>query len=206
MPPETTKDFLKLLDKKPEETKICFIATASYGEHPEGDAVYVKQDKERLLELGFKTIKDLDLREESEESLMNKLENFDVIFVEGGNTFYLLKYVRKSGFDKVIRPFLDKGGIYVGVSAGSIIACKDISPAGWAKEWDENIVGLEDLRGLGLVDFIIMPHYVPEHEAIIKKNKDKVPYPIIALTDLQAILVNNGNIQFVGPGEFKEFE
>ena len=66
LPPETTEAFLKLLNKKPEETKVCFIATASYAEHPKGDADYVKKDKQRLVELGFKIITELDLREEKE--------------------------------------------------------------------------------------------------------------------------------------------
>jgi len=206
LPPETTEAFLELLNKKPKETTVCIITTASFANHPEEEAPYVKADKERLIELGFKTIIEIDLRKENKESLKEKMEAFDVIFVEGGNTFYLLKYVRESGFDKVIRLFLNNGGVYVGISAGSIIACKDVSPAGWSQDWDENIVGLKDLKGLGLVDFIIMPHYVPEHEAIINENKNKVFHPIFALTDSQAILIENGNIKFIGPGEFKEFK
>lgn len=206
LPPETSGEFLKLLGKKPEETKICFISTASYAEHPEGDAEYVKGDKIRLSELGFKTITEIDLRREDEKSLREKLKNFDVIFVTGGNTFYLLKYVRESGFDKAIKPFLDREGIYFGVSAGTIIAGKDISISGWKSDWDKNIVNLEDLRGMGLVDFIISPHYVAEHKAVINENKNKVSSTIYALTDSQAILVDDGKIQFIGPGEFKQFK
>lgn len=206
LPPETTEAFLRLLDKKPEEIRVCFIPTASFNHHPDEEAPYVKEDKRRLRELGFKTITDVDLRKENEESLKEKLEDFDVIFITGGNTFYLLKYVRESGFDKVIKSFLDRGGIYVGVSAGTLIACKDISISGWSKEWDENTVGLKDLMGLGLVNFIISPHYTPEHEPIINENKHKVSYPIFALTDSQAILVEDRNTKFIGPGEFKEFK
>lgn len=202
LPPETTEAFLKLLNEKPEKTRVCFIATAA---DPEPDKWFVEKDRDRLLELGFK-VTELDLKGENEASLNDKLKNFDVIFVEGGNTFYLLKYVKESGFDRALKPFLDRGGIYVGVSAGSYIAGPDISPAQWKHAEDKNIVGLKDLSGLKLVDFIISPHYMPEHEAAIKENKDKVPYPIIALTDLQAVLIENGNIQFIGPGEFKEFK
>lgn len=206
LPPETTEEFLKLLGKKPKETKICFIPTASFVNHPEGDAQYMKEDKQRLIELGFKIITDIDLRNENKESLKEKLKDFDVIFVTGGNTFYLLKYMKESGFDKALKPFLDKGGIYLGVSAGSYVVGPDISIANWKHADDQNTVGLKDLRGLGLVDFLISPHYVPEHEEIINENKDKVPFPIFALTDSQAILVENGNIEFIGPGEFKKFE
>ncbi len=206
LPPETTEEFLKLLNKKPEETRICFIPTASFDHHPEGDAFYVKKDRERLIELGFKMIIEIDLRKENEESLKEKIKNFDVIFVTGGSTFYLMKYIRESGFDRLLKPFLNKGGIYLGVSAGSYIAGPDISGAQWKHLEDVNTVGLKDLRGLGLVDFLISPHYVPEHEAIINENKNKASCPIFALTDSQAILVDNGEVRFIGPGEFKKFE
>jgi len=205
LPPETTEAFLKLLGRKPEETKIFFIFTASLAEHPKGDAEYVKKDKQRLSDLGFKLITDIDLRSENEVSLKDKLKDFNVIFVEGGNTFYLLKYVRESGLDKVLKPFLEKGGVYLGVSAGSYIAGPDISLAQWKHADDQNIVGLKDLSGLGLVDFYISPHYIPEHETILNENKNKVSRPIFALTDLQAILIDSGKMEFVGPGEFKKF-
>ncbi|MFH1671283.1 MAG: Type 1 glutamine amidotransferase-like domain-containing protein [Candidatus Portnoybacteria bacterium] len=199
--PETTEAFLELLSKKPVETRVCFMATAadSYS-----DKWFVEKDKKRLEELGFK-VTELDLKEENEASLNEKFKNFNVIFVEGGNTFYLLKYVKESGFDKALKVFLDRDGIYIGVSAGSYIAGPDISGANWKHADDQNTVGLKDLRGLGLVDFSISPHYVPEHEAIINENKSKVSCPIFALTDFQAILVDNNDIQFIGPGEFKRF-
>lgn len=203
--PEITEAFLKLLSKKPEETLMCLIPTASFAHHPEGNAPYITEDKQRLAQLGFKDITDIDLRNENKKSLNEKLEKFDVVLVEGGNTFYLLKYARESGFGEALKPFLDKGGVYFGISAGSIIAGKDISVSGWKSDWDENAVGLKDFHGLGLVDFIISPHYIPEHEAVINENKGKVSYPIFALTDSQAILVDNDSTQFIGPGEFSNF-
>jgi len=206
LPPETTEAFLGLLNKKPEKTTVCIITTAFFANHPEGDAPHMKADKQRLSELGFRTMTEIDLRKESEKSLKEKLKDFDVVFVTGGNTFYLLKYMKESGFDKALKPFLEKGGVYLGVSAGSYVAGLDISPANWKHADDQNIVGLKDLRGLRLIDFYISPHYIPGHETILNENKHKVSHPIYALTDQQAILVEDGNIQFVGPGEFKKFE
>jgi len=196
LPPETTEEFLKLLGKKPEETTLCFITTAS---HPEENKGYVEKDRERLSDLGFK-VTELDLKEENEESLKNKLGNFDVIFVEGGNTFYLLKYIRESGFDKVLKPFLDKGGIYLGVSAGTMVAGLNIESANW-KHMDKNIVDLKDLTGLKLVPFVFSVHIDESNIGIIKQCAGKVDYPVIALTDKQALLVENGTQKIVGIGE-----
>src|SRR4030043_1423476 len=152
LPPETIKEFLKLLNRKPEKMNLCFITTASYGEHPKGNPWYVKKDRQQLLKLGFK-ITELDLRKENNKSLRENLKNFDVIFAEGGNTFYLLKYMRESGFDKALKPFLDKDGIYLGVSAGTMVAGLNIESGNW-KHMDKNIVDLKDLTGLKLVPFV----------------------------------------------------
>jgi len=193
---ETSDEFLKLLSKKPEETRLCFITTAS---HPEENKWYVEKDKKRLSELGFK-VTELDLKEENENSLNDKLKDFDVVFVEGGNTFYLLKYVRESGFDKALKLFLDRGGIYLGVSAGSMIAGLNIESAGW-KHADRNIVNLQDLTGLNLVHFVITPHIDESNIEATKECASKVNYPVIALTDKQAVLIENGTQKIVGDGE-----
>jgi len=196
LPPETIGDFLRLLDKKPTKTKVCFITTASNSEE---DKWYVEKDRERLQELGFR-VTELDIKGENEQSLGDKLENSDVIFVEGGNTFYLLKYVMESGFDKALKSFLDRGGIYLGVSAGSMIAGPNIESAGW-KHADRNIVNLKDLTGLKLVPFVISPHTDETNIDAIKECAGEANYPVVALTDKQAILVENGVQKIVGAGE-----
>jgi len=193
--PETKEYFLKLLNKSPKDTNICFITTAA---DPSEDKWYVKKDIEILSELGF-NLTEVDLKKENEESL-KKLERFDVIFVEGGNTFYLLKYVRKSGFDKVLRKILDKGIIYFGVSAGSMIAGLNIESAGW-KHLDKNIVNLKDLTAMKLVQFVISAHIDDSNIGLIRKCASKASYPVVALTDKQAILVKNEKQRIVGTGE-----
>lgn len=196
LPAETTNEFLEMLSKKPKDTAVCFIATAS---EPEQDKWFVEKDKERLLELGFR-ITEIDLKQENEKSLRNILEKFDVVYVEGGNTFYLLKYIRESGFDKAMLSFLKKGKIYVGVSAGSIVAGPNIELAGW-KNVDKNIIGLKNLTGLNLVPFAIFPHFEKSYLEILEKFTSKIDYPVVALSDAQAVLVKNKVYKIIGKGE-----
>ncbi len=203
--PETTEAFLKLLDKKLEEIKVCLISTASYEKYPKGDAPYIGEGKKRLADLGFRNITDIDLRNENEKSLREKLEKLDVILMGGGNTFYLLKYVKESGFGKVLELFFNKGGIYLGISAGSMICGLNIESASW-KHADRNIVKLKDLTGLKLVPFVISPHTDGSNIDAVIRSAKKADYPTVTLTDKQAILVDGKKIQFVGLGEFKQFK
>ena len=121
---------LPKLPKKPQDLKALFITTASnpYPEHP-----WVDEDRENLTKYGFALV-DFDLVGKNEDEVRKAVESNDVIFVEGGNTFYLLKYARESGFDKVIREQKDRDKVYIGVSAGAYVATADISPTEWKRE------------------------------------------------------------------------
>jgi dipeptidase E len=197
IPKEVTEDFLKLLRKNPKDTNVCFIPTAA--NHPTIDDWFVKRDRDRLEDMGFK-VTDVDLKQESENTLSKKLDGFDMVFVTGGNTFYLLEQVRDSEFDKAIKGFLDKGGIYVGASAGSLVAGLNIEPAGW-KHNDRNIVNLKDLTAMRLVPFVISVHLDDKNIDLIRSCASKVDYPVIALTDKQALLVDGNEQRIVGVGE-----
>lgn len=193
---ETRDAFLKLLSISPIEATMAFIPTAS---DPEKDKRFVDKDKKLINEIGIK-LQEVDLKNENENSLLEKLSQHDVIYVEGGNTFYLLDWVRKSGFDKVLRKLTDEGKIYVGVSAGSILVGPNIELSNWKHDWDKNIVNLQDLTGLNLVPFVISPHFVGEDRALLEEKSKTVKYPIVALNDTQAILVNSGYVKIVGVG------
>jgi len=195
--PEIEKDFLSLLGKDPESAKLIFIPTAA---NPELDRWYLNKDKIKLAQMGIINIVEVDLEKENKDSLAQKINGADILYVEGGNTFYLLKYVRESGFAGLAKQFLERGGLYVGVSAGSMIAGPNIETAEW-KHADRNIVDLKDLTGMDLVPFAIAPHIDDTNIGATKESAAKVAYPVIALTDKQAVLIDGGRTEIIGAGE-----
>lgn len=193
---ETRDTFLKLLSTDPSKTTVAFIPTAA---DPEEDKWFVKKDKDLINEIGMK-IQEVDLKNENESSLLQKLSPLQIIYVEGGNTFYLLDWVRKSRFDKVLQKLINDEKIYVGVSAGSILAGPNIELANWKHDWDKNIVNLQNLTGLNLVPFAISPHFIEENRELLEQKSKTVNYPIVALNDSQAIVVNGETTKIVGEG------
>ena len=132
--------------------------------------------------------------------LAEHLASFDVLYIQGGNTFHLLDQMRQSGADTIIQELVAAhGAVYCGVSAGSIVAGPEIAVAGWSPDWDRNEVALTDLTGLHLVPFIISPHYVPEDAALIAARLP-LPHPILALRDGQAWVVDGERQYLIGPG------
>jgi len=59
---------------------------------------------------GFQ-VEDIDLENKKESELKEILKDKDIIYVQGGNTFYLLKYIKESGFDKLVKQLIQKGKI-----------------------------------------------------------------------------------------------
>ena len=176
------REFLKLIDKPVSEIKVIFVPTAA---RTKEELFYVDKSKEELLNVGIhaQDIKALDL---DHKISFEEVDGFDVIYVCGGNTFYLLQKVREVGFGKITKQFLEKRGIYVGVSAGSIIVGPDIEIAGFGKK---NDIGLRDFTGLNLVDVSVFPHFTKKDRQSLEKFKKKVDYPILPLTDKQALMV-----------------
>lgn len=198
LPEETRNIFLEFFGKNPKQSKVVFIPTAA---DPEENKSYLDRDKKNLQKIGFE-IKDVDLKNENKQFLLEKMSDCDIIFVEGGNTYYLLEQVRKSGFDKVVSKLLDRGKIYVGVSAGSYIVCPTIEAAGWKRtDPDKNVVEIEDLTALNLVPFIITAHYNREkYRVAVEGGVAKIKYPVVALYDTQAVQVEGDKYKVVGEG------
>ena len=125
--------------------------------------------------------------------------DFDVVFFCGGNTYLYLSLIKKLGLDKQIKDFVNHEGLYVGISAGSILTGPSIESAGIGKNRDVNGVGLRDLTGLGLVKFTILPHFNLEDrtEVLSEIKEAKLGYVCHVLNDGEAILVKGNTIKKV---------
>ena len=166
---------------------VTYIPTAAIAEEIEGMA----EEETRLLESLGLLVDELEVSTASCESVEEKLTKNDMIFVGGGNTFFLLQELKRSGADKIIIREVNKGKLYIGESAGAIAACPDI---GFSAEMDEpgKAPELADRTGLGVVDFYLVPHLGhpemgPGAESIIEKYSSKLDLKVI--DHHQAILV-----------------
>lgn len=168
--------------------KVLFITTASKVEDVN---FYVEEDRRALLELGF-VIEDLDVSIETPSDIQNKIERCDCIFIEGGNTFYLLQELKRTGTDQMILEHIRKNKLYIGVSAGAMIVSEHVE---YAKYMDD-LSFAPELRGnfsaLNLINFSIVPHY---QNAPFEKAGEKI---MEAYTDsLQLCPISNNQVVVV---------
>ncbi len=190
------KDIAKRLNNKSK--RIAFISTAS--ELKKRDSKWFDNDKNALIEAGFELF-DYTVTGKSLEQLNKDLSKFEIIHVNGGNTFYLLLQVRKSGFDKFIKNFIEKGGIYMGSSAGSILAAPDIYPTSKidTKIYEEE---LKTFEGLNLVNFTVFPHWGSSHfRELYLNHRLDLAYDkgrkIILLADTEYIIVEDDMLKII---------
>ena len=171
-----------------------FIPTAAYGE-----GYKIGYEKERLFpfeSLGM-NVDVFDLSNSNAEEVKEKLEHTDLVYVDGGNTFYLLEQMKKSGFYEHATELL-KNKIYIGSSAGSIVASPDIK---FIEPMDDiSKSGLNDYTGLNWINFLFLPHV--GHETMgkdaeeIRRTHDGNHF-MMALNDKQAFVFENGVMELI---------
>ena len=97
------KEFFKLLTKDVKEIKLLYITTAIDGEDV-SDTSWIDDEFQTILDLGIKeeNIKEYKMDYDIDLSL------FDMIYMMGGNTFYLLKKIRDTKFDIKLKEAINK--------------------------------------------------------------------------------------------------
>lgn len=145
---------LPLFEKELQGKRITFITTASKVEKV---VFYVKSGRQALENLGL-IIDELDISIATFKQIEEKVRNNDFIYVAGGNSFFLLQELKKSGADKIIIEEINKGKLYIGESAGAVVLLKKID---YIQTMDSPKKALELLsfEGLDVIDFQPLPHF-----------------------------------------------
>ncbi len=124
------------------------------------------------------------------------LTDFNSIFISGGNTFFLLDQVRRSGFDTALIQFAAQGGVIYGGSAGAIILGRDILTCA---HLDENRIGLDNSRGLNTVNgFCVWCHYQPEDDKRIVEYVARNGWPVLALSERSGVSMDGVHLTAQG--------
>ena len=185
----------KFLDKNTESKKILFIPTAT---NVDEYKKYIHLTQKAFEDFGYE-VENFDVSIFSEEIAKEKLSEAKTVFISGGNTFYLLQELKRKNLIPYLKERIENGLLYIGESAGSVIAAPDIE---YASIVDDKTLAteLDDYTGLNLVDFYIVPHFEEEPFVESSRNtvelyKDKLDLKLI--NNKEAILVENNNFTII---------
>jgi dipeptidase E len=200
---------VNLLGKPIAEANALCIPTASYA-IPNGPVQAWRFISGRdpicpMCELGWKSLGVLELTalpSIGKELWIPRVQETDVLLVNGGDPLYLCYWMRQSGLADIL-PSLRT--VYVGLSAGSMVMAPSIG---------EHFVGWTPPTGgdetLGLVDFAMFPHL--DHEMLPNNSMADAEswaagmrVPGYAIDDQTALKVIDGEVEVVSEGHWKRF-
>lgn len=153
-----------LVGKTPKDTKIAFVPTAGLIEA--SDKSWLIDDLYRIKETGA-IVDIVDLAQLQKGEWLPRVEWADVIFVGGGNSFYLSYWMQRSGLMEEL-PNLLKTRVYAGISAGSMVAGDSLRISSQAikkniladDEYDElGPSGRSSAKTAQLVKLVVRPHF-----------------------------------------------
>lgn len=152
------------------QQRFACITTASM---PYDERSWITDEQNALRALGA-DIHEIELSRLSGIEAQEKVQDSEVIFVHGGNTFYLLQEMQRVGFKEIIGTYLASGGSYLGSSAGSLVAGPRIDVIA-STDNPSKAPEVDPTKGLGLIDIIPFVHFdVPSYWPAFRSSFERV--------------------------------
>jgi dipeptidase E len=207
-----------LLGKPFNVARAVFIPTAA---NPEGGHKdWLVKDIQAFFDLGWRHYDIVDLAAIAslpKTAWWSRFEQADVLIFGGGTTFYLSYWLQQTGLMDALPAMMERK-VYVGISAGSMVACDNLRISSEAlekfgqikdAEYDElGPEGQSSAKTLKLVDFVVRPHFnSPEFPKIRANFLEEVAktlhVPMYAIDDQTAIKVDGAKTEVVSEGDWK---
>ena len=156
--------FIDLLNVDAKDAKVLFIITAAN----DPDAVRILSGcLDDLTKCGI-TDDNITVYDMHKLISQEEINKYDAIYVCGGSTKYLVDRIKELNIKPVIDKYIENGGIYIGVSAGSVCASGKYKDG---LRFIENVLDVHCDKGTGI--------------GVINSSDD------IYLTDNQAIFIDD---------------
>ena len=158
--------FVDMAGKDMSFVKALFIPTAAI----DADAIGVlPKCMNDLLKCGILG-KNIDVCDLHAGVAFEKLKQYDVVYLCGGNTQYLLERINATRFHESLMAYINDNGLVIGVSAGSLIFSNNLE------------------KNLGLIDTKLDVH------CVMGEKRGKVTYPLkenVKLTNTCALVIRD---------------
>lgn len=176
-----------------KKTRVVFVPYALHDRRAYGVQV---ENRLRTIGLEFTSVHDVS-------NAARAIAESEIIFIGGGNTFRLLHELHRNEVIEPIRRAVRNGALYIGSSAGSIVACPSLKTTK-----DMPVVEPISFEALGLVPFQISPHYLdPDPTSthmgetqeqrilqFLEENQD----PVVGLREGSFLRVENDSVVLKG--------
>ena len=201
---EGVKESYELFAKEVNGGRVMYVPLA-WNHGPCGECIHWFKG-----EMAPYGITDVDLITDAKQITKEKLKNVSGVFIGGGNTYKLLKYLKETPAFENLKEYIENGGLAMGSSAGALIwgrsidTCKD-DGLGIKSICDQNLVNLQDTTGFDMLNgYSLLVHYKKEEEQISAteqrvKRLLKEGYKLICLPEETSLWINGKEAKIIGP-------
>ncbi len=189
--PKLAPAFLELVGKPADRISVGLIQNAADVE--KGPKLWLDAQLKALTK-NSRDVEIIDLREYrgDRRRLEEKLASKDVIWLGGGNTYYLRWLLSETKADEIITQLVKDGTVYGGSSAGAIVAGPTLKYFEAAD--DPNDAPTVIFGGLNLTESVVVPHIdnamFSSVVGGITKSLDAAGYQTVPLKDSQALVID----------------
>ena len=174
--------------------RVAFLPTASIHE---GYTGYVGSARTVFKKLGAE-LTEIEISTANVSDITQVFDAADIIYFTGGNSFFLIDQLRKTGTDTLLKQQLEKGKLFIGESAGAIVCAPELSYIEKMDPIPEDY-SQSDYAGLGLINFYVLPHYLtaPFKKVTADIMQSFSNIELCAINNAQALSVKDGVRKFV---------
>ena len=189
---------LKELVNKPNAKVAVSVNALDWSDDLSRVKAKLTRELQDMKSLGFNP-EVLDLRNFfGKNNLLEKMKQYDAIWVSGGNTFILAKAYKQSGFDKVLDELVrtDKL-VYAGYSAAFCVLAPSLRGVEIVDDKNAQADGYksgEVWEGFGLIDFYPIVHFRSVHE---ESDSAEIEYKYIKSNNINFKTFKDGDVYLV---------
>lgn len=183
-------------------SRLTFIPTQTVDVSESEVEYYYGEFRDRFAMHGYRNVGKLALDRPLGPGELERAVDSELLYLSGGNTFYFLDLLRRTGFGEVLRRRVESGLPLAGHSAGAIVMTPSIATASYPDDdRDDNDVGLTDFGALEFVSFEFFPHYEAKASYLqaLQKASLSLDRPVYGVPDGSCIRVDRGQTTFFGP-------
>ena len=189
----------KMVGKPLNESNVCFITTASNPYRDKEDEIpNWLQDTIDELENLFEKVDLFDFTTRSKNfDFVSYFSEYDIVFIGGGNVFYLSYFMMKYGLYDVLNNLInDNSIVYSGGSAGAVILSETIEP--YDSIDDPSDAPTQVNEGMNVIEFVPIVHWEDEKYfeklKTVKDTYEDMGYLTITITDNEALFIEDGKV------------
>ena len=160
--------------------------------------IVLKRELEDMKSLGFNP-EELDLRQYfSDNDIIKKMQQYDLVWFSGGNAFLLAKAFKQSSFDIVLTKLVKTGSlVYAGYSAAFCVLSSSLKGVELVDDKDVTSKGYkpgEIWEGFGMIDFYPIVHFRSNHHESELVEKE---YEFVLKNNIKYKTFHDGEVYFI---------